>query len=157
MGAQVTPVAFNEIYLALQTGTVQGQDNPVATDVANKFYEVTKQLILTNHVFSPVMPSINESVWQKLSTSEQQAIVKAFQDADTWADQQVQNTQDAGIALMQQHGAAGLLPRRQGVPDRGAEVVPVRPDLDQSVPARDAPERGAEHRRGGAILLVMAS
>ncbi len=104
MGAQVTPVAFNEIYLALQTGTVQGQDNPVATDVANKFYEVTKQLILTNHVFSPVMPSINESVWQKLSTSEQQAIVKAFQDADTWADQQVQNTQDAGIALMKQHG-----------------------------------------------------
>ncbi len=104
MGAQVTPVAFNEIYLALQTGTVQGQDNPVATDIANKFYEVTKQLVLTNHVFSPVMPTINESVWQKLSTSEQQAIVKAFQDADTWADQQVQNTQDAGIALMKQHG-----------------------------------------------------
>ncbi len=104
MGAQVTPVAFNEIYLALQTGTVQGQDNPVATDVANKFYEVTKQLILTNHVFSPVMPSINEKVWEKLSASEQQAIVKAFQDADTWADQQVQNTQDQGIALMQQHG-----------------------------------------------------
>lgn len=104
MGAEVTPVAFNEIYLALQTGTVQGQDNPVATDVANKFYEVTKQLILTNHVFSAVLPTINEKAWEKLSTSEQQAIVKAFHDADLWADQQVQSAQDQGIALMRQHG-----------------------------------------------------
>lgn len=104
MGAQVTPVAFNEIYLALQTGTVQGQDNPVATDVANKFYEVTKQLVLTNHVFSAVLPAINEKSWQKLSPSEQKAVVKAMQDADQWADQQVKDTQDKDIALMKQHG-----------------------------------------------------
>jgi tripartite ATP-independent transporter DctP family solute receptor len=104
MGAQVTPVAFNEIYLALQTGTVQGQDNPVATDVANKFYEVTKQLILTNHVFSAVLPSINDKAWQRLSASEQKAVVQAIKDADQWADTQVQDTQDQGIALMKQHG-----------------------------------------------------
>lgn len=104
MGAEVTPVAFNEIYLALQTGTVQGQDNPVATDVANKFYEVTKQLVLTNHVYSPVMPTINEKAWKELSSSEQQVVVQAFKDADSWADQQVQNEQDQDIKLMEQHG-----------------------------------------------------
>lgn len=104
MGAQVTPVAFNEIYLAMQTGTVQGQDNPVATDVANKFYEVTKQLILTNHVFSPVLPTINEQAWKRLSASEQAAVVQAFKDADQWADDQVQSQQNQDVALMKQHG-----------------------------------------------------
>lgn len=104
LGAQVTPVAFNEIYLALQTGTVQGQDNPVASDVANKFYEVTKQVVLTNHVFSAVFPTINEKSWQKLSASEQKAMVKAMQEADQWADQQVQGSQDDGLKLMEQNG-----------------------------------------------------
>lgn len=110
MGGQVTPVAFNEIYLALQTGTVQAQDNPVATDVANKFYEVTKQLVLTNHVLSPVMPTIREAAWKKLSNSEQQALVKAAQDADTWASQQVQSLQQQDIKIMEQHGVKVYAP-----------------------------------------------
>jgi tripartite ATP-independent transporter DctP family solute receptor len=104
MGAQVTPVAFNEIYLALQTGTVQGQDNPVATDVTNKFYEVTKQMILTNHVFSAVLPTINEKSWVKLSPAEQKAVVQAMKDADVWADAQVQDGQVQNIKFLQQHG-----------------------------------------------------
>lgn len=104
MGAQVTPVAFNEIYLALQTGTVQGQDNPLATDVANKFYEVTKQIVLTNHVFSAVMPTINEKSWQKLSPAEQRAVVQAMKDADAWADTQIQDSQDQNIKFLQQQG-----------------------------------------------------
>ncbi|MHB8620424.1 MAG: DctP family TRAP transporter solute-binding subunit [Chloroflexota bacterium] len=104
MGAKVTPVAFNEIYLALQTGTVQGQDNPVATDVANRFYEVTKQLILTNHVFSPIMPAINEKAWKKLSPSEQTAVTKAMRDADAWANQQIKQGQDKDIKFMEKHG-----------------------------------------------------
>ena len=104
MGAQVTPVAFNEIYLALQTGTVQGQDNPLATDIANKFYEVTKQVVLTNHVFSAVMPTINEKSWQKLSPAEQKAVVQAIKDADAWADAQIQDSQDQNIKFLQQHG-----------------------------------------------------
>jgi len=104
MGGQVTPVAFNEIYLALQTGTVQAQDNPVPTDVANKFYEVTKQLVLTNHVLSPVMPTISEAAWKKLSPNEQKAVVKAAQDSDAWADQDVQSLQDQDVKIMEQHG-----------------------------------------------------
>lgn len=104
MGAQVTPVAFNEIYLALQTGTVQGQDNPVATDVTNKFYEVTKQMILTNHVFSAVLPTINQKSWVKLSPAEQKAVVQAMKDADVWADAQVQDGQVQNIKFLQQHG-----------------------------------------------------
>ena len=50
LGASPTPLAFNEVYTALQTGAVDGQDNPLPTVVDKKFYEVTKQIILTSHL-----------------------------------------------------------------------------------------------------------
>ena len=50
LGATPTPLAFGEVYLGLKTGTVDGQDNPLPTVRAAKFYEVTKQLVLTNHL-----------------------------------------------------------------------------------------------------------
>ncbi len=54
LGANPTPLAFNEVYLALKTGTVDGQDNPLPTVKSAKFYEVTKQIVLTGHLVDGV-------------------------------------------------------------------------------------------------------
>jgi TRAP-type C4-dicarboxylate transport system substrate-binding protein len=104
MGGQVTPVSFTEIYLSLETGIVQAQDNPLATDIADKFYEVTKEVVLTNHLFSPVMPTINEASWKELSTTEQKDLVQAVTDQDNWADQQVASQQSQDISFLKKHG-----------------------------------------------------
>jgi len=76
LGANPTPVAFTEVYTALQTGAVDGQDNALPADKSMKFYEVTNQIILTNHVVANNLLSISASTWDKLN-ADQQAKVQA--------------------------------------------------------------------------------
>lgn len=75
LGANVTPVAFTEVYTALQTGAIDGQDNPLPTDKSMKFYEVTNQIILTDHLLSNNQFAISMSKWNSM-TADQQAKVQ---------------------------------------------------------------------------------
>jgi TRAP-type transport system periplasmic protein len=75
LGANPTPVAFGELYLALETGTVDGQDNPLPTTRSAGFFEVTDQIVLTGHLVNDVWPTINEDVWQGLD-AETQAVIE---------------------------------------------------------------------------------
>lgn len=74
LGANPTPISFSELYMALQTKTVDGQDNPLPSTKNAKFYEVTKSITITNHLVDSVWPAINEAKWQSL-TSQQKAWV----------------------------------------------------------------------------------
>lgn len=74
LGANPTPISFSELYMALQTRTVDGQDNPLPSTKNAKFYEVTKSITLTNHLVDSVWPAINEKKWQSL-TDQQKAWV----------------------------------------------------------------------------------
>ncbi len=74
MGANPTPISFSELYMALQTKTVDGQDNPLPSTKNAKFYEVTKSITITNHLVDSVWPAINEAKWQSL-TAQQKAWV----------------------------------------------------------------------------------
>ena len=80
LGASPTPMAFAEVYTGLQTGAIDGQDNPLPTVVDKKFYEVTKQIILTSHLVDLNYIAISKKVWDKM-TPEQQATVQAAADA----------------------------------------------------------------------------
>jgi TRAP-type C4-dicarboxylate transport system substrate-binding protein len=80
LGANPTPMAFTEIYTALQTGSVDGQDNPLPTVVDAKFYEVTNQIALTSHLVDLNYIAFSKSVWDAL-TPEQQETVQAAADA----------------------------------------------------------------------------
>ena len=71
-----TPMAFSEVYTGLNTGAIDGQDNPLPTVVDKKFYEVTKQIVLTSHLVDLNYIAISTKVWDKL-TPEQQATVQA--------------------------------------------------------------------------------
>ena len=80
LGASPTPMAFTEVYTGLSTGAVDGQDNPLPTVVDKKFYEVTKQIVLTSHLVDLNYIAFSKSVWDSL-TSEQQATVQKAADA----------------------------------------------------------------------------
>lgn len=77
LGANPTPIAFTEVYTALQNGTVDGQDNPIPTTIDKKFYEVTDQVILTGHLVDLNYLAISVDVWNNLTPDQQ----KILQDA----------------------------------------------------------------------------
>src|SRR4029450_9803036 len=69
-GARPTPLNFNELYLALSQGAVDGQENPLPPTQSGKLYEVQKYLVLTGHIITPRLIAINEGAWQALSPKE---------------------------------------------------------------------------------------
>lgn len=81
LGANPTPVAFTEIYTALQTGAVDGQDNPLPTVRDAKFFEVTKQIVLTSHLVDLNYLTISKKVFDRLSPANQAKLQKAADDA----------------------------------------------------------------------------
>lgn len=74
LGATATPLAFGEVYLGLKTGTIDGQDNPLPTVRAAKFYEVTQQLVLTSHLVDGIFLSLSNKTWNALSPAQQQKV-----------------------------------------------------------------------------------
>ena len=80
LGASPTPLAFSEVYTALASGAVDGQDNPLPTVVDKKFYEVTKQISLTSHLVDLNYIAFSKETWDSLS-SEQQMTVQRAADA----------------------------------------------------------------------------
>jgi tripartite ATP-independent transporter DctP family solute receptor len=87
LGGSPTPMSFGEVYTGLLTGAIEGQDNPLPTDKNAKFYEVTKYIVLTNHVVNSVWPTINEKKWQSLSEIDQLVIRKAIEKARKFCDE----------------------------------------------------------------------
>lgn len=81
LGATATPLAFGEVYLGLKTGTIDGQDNPLPSIRAAKFYEVTKQIVMTNHLVDSFFISIASKTWRALSASQQKKVLDAAQAA----------------------------------------------------------------------------
>lgn len=81
LGASPVPVAFTEIYTALQTGAIDGQDNPLPTNRDSKFYEVTKQIVLTSHLVDLNYIAFSKKVWDGLTPEQQAAVQKAADDA----------------------------------------------------------------------------
>lgn len=80
-GANPTPIAFAEVYLALQNGTVDAQENPLPTIEAKKFFEVQKNIILTGHIADALLTINSGSLMGKLSPAEQKILVEVQQEA----------------------------------------------------------------------------
>lgn len=87
LGGSPTPMSFGEVYTGLLTGAIEGQDNPLPTDKNAKFYEVTKYIILTDHVADSVWPTINEKRWQSFSDIDKLVIRKALEKAREFCDE----------------------------------------------------------------------
>ena len=81
LGANATPIAFAEVYLALQNGTVDAQENPLPTIEAKKFYEVQKNISLTGHIIDSLLTIASGQLWSKLSADEKKIFTEVMQEA----------------------------------------------------------------------------
>jgi tripartite ATP-independent transporter DctP family solute receptor len=81
LGATATPLAFGEVYMGLKTGTIDGQDNPLPSVRAAKFYEVTKQIVLTGHLVDGIFIAISNKSFNGLSPAQKQKVTAAAQAA----------------------------------------------------------------------------
>lgn len=104
LGANPVPVAFTEVYTALQTGAIDAQDNPLGANKVMKFYEVTSQIVLTGHLVANNLFAIALKKWQSLSPAQQKSLQTA---ADQFADAitaQAQKDESELVAFFKQQG-----------------------------------------------------
>ena len=105
MGFAIQIMPLPEVYLAIQQGAVQGQENPIDTIYSNKFYEVAPNVTLTNHVYSPIPLTISEKTWQKLSPADQKAVTEAAQVAAKFSREMISGNDANQLKEMAGRGA----------------------------------------------------
>lgn len=89
VGANATPIAFAEVYLALQQGTVDGQENPLPTIMAKKFYEVQSHIMLTGHITESLLSIVGSHVWAKLNDAEKKIFDETLRAAAVRASDKI--------------------------------------------------------------------
>ena len=89
-GANTAPIAFAEVYLALQNGTVEAQENPLTTIEAKKFYEVQKHIVLTGHIVDHLNTVFAKGLWNDLSEEDQKIFGEVALEAAERASRQIQ-------------------------------------------------------------------
>ncbi len=104
LGAQVTPMAFPEVYMALQQGVIDGQENPFTVIYVNNFYEVQKFLSITRHQYSPLPLLVSEDFWQSLSPKEQNAIKQAAEEAKKYHREAIKNQEADLLSKLEDEG-----------------------------------------------------
>lgn len=110
LGANPTVMPLGETYISLQQGVVDAQENPIPTIHVQKFYEVAKNVSLTNHIYAPIPLSLNEKRWQALSPADQAAVTKAAQEAQVWHRKAVVGEDETMLAEMRAKGATVIKP-----------------------------------------------
>ncbi|HEY9066221.1 MAG TPA: sialic acid TRAP transporter substrate-binding protein SiaP [Burkholderiaceae bacterium] len=88
-GANTAPIAFAEVYLALQNGTVEAQENPLTTIEAKKFFEVQKNIVLTGHIVDHLNTVVAGNLWKKLSDADKKVFTEVAQEAAAKASGEV--------------------------------------------------------------------
>ena len=104
-GAKATPVNFNELYLALSQGAVDGQENPLPTIHSAKLQEVQKHLILTGHIITPRLIVINQEFWKGLKDADRTILEAAIANGVAWQDAELASQEGSLVATLK---AAGM-------------------------------------------------
>jgi tripartite ATP-independent transporter DctP family solute receptor len=110
LGASATPLAFTEVYLGLKTGTIDAQDNPLPTLKSAKFYEVTKQIVLTGHLVDSLQLAVAEKTWKALSGAEQAEVRAAASKAAKFNDDNRQREERELVDFFRSQGIAVTTP-----------------------------------------------
>ena len=103
-GIITTPMAFPEVFTALQQGTVDGQENPLSVIMAAKFDQVQKHLSLTGHVYSPAIFLMNKATFDKLAPADQAAFIEAAKEATKVNRARVDEDDAKGVAELRSKG-----------------------------------------------------
>ena len=129
VGANPTPIAFAEVYLALQNGTVDAQENPLPTIEAKKFYEVQKYIVLTGHITESLVTVVGAPTWSKLSADEKKIFGDVLWEASTRATNDIAQAEAMLVNDFEKRGKTVVKV------DRGPFIQAVQ----KSVTAPDAP------------------
>ena len=134
LGATATPLAFGEVYLGLKTGTIDAQDNPLPTVRAAKLYEVSKQVVLTQHLVDALFISVANKTWNALSSAQQQAMRVAAQAAVKFNNEERQREEAQVIGFLKQQGLQVSTPDVAAFRQH-AQAVYQQSDMAKSWPA----------------------
>ncbi len=116
-GANPTPIAFAEVYLALQNGTVDAQENPLTTIEAKKFYEVQKHIMMTSHIVDGLTTQVAPHVWNKLSAAEQKIFADVALEAAARASAQIKKREGELVEEFKKKGIVINAVNRQSFVD----------------------------------------
>jgi tripartite ATP-independent transporter DctP family solute receptor len=116
-GANPTPIAFAEVYLALQNGTVEAQENPLTTIEAKKFYEVQKAIMLTGHIVDGLTTQVAPHVWSKLTDAEKKVFSEVALEAAARATEQIKKRESELVEEFKKKGLAVVNVNRQSFVD----------------------------------------
>ena len=108
--ANPTPLPFGEVYLGLQTGTIDAQDNPLPTVEAAKFYEVTDQITLTSHLVDAINFSVSNIFWDELDDAQKEAVTKAAKAACDWNNAERVKVEQDLVAFFEGEGLVVTTP-----------------------------------------------
>ncbi|MFA6505882.1 MAG: sialic acid TRAP transporter substrate-binding protein SiaP [Treponemataceae bacterium] len=126
VGANAAPIAFAEVYLALQQGVVDAQENPLPTIQAKKFYEVQKYINLTQHIVNNLLTITSATTWKKLPPADQKIFAEVTKEA----------AEKCSLAIKQAEEDLGVWFEKQGnivnKVDRGPFIAAVAPSLKSS-------------------------
>lgn len=103
-GANTTPIAFAEVYLALQNGTVEAQENPLTTIEAKKFYEVQKNIVLTGHIVDHLNTVVSKSLWSSLSDADKAIFTEVMQEASARATKIIEERENKLVDTFKEKG-----------------------------------------------------
>ena len=106
LGANPTPLPFPEVYSAMEQGAIDGQENPISVIAANKFWEVQKNIALTNHQYNPQSVIFSKKVWDTLTPAEKKLIDDAADDAAITQRKESRAAVAANLELLKKNGMA---------------------------------------------------
>jgi tripartite ATP-independent transporter DctP family solute receptor len=121
VGANATPIAFAEVYLALQNKTVDGQENPLPTIQAKKFYEVQTHINLTEHMLDNLVTVVGGPTWNKLNAQERQTFEEIFKQAAERASAAIRKSELTLADWFKGQGKAVV------TPDKAAFIAAAKP------------------------------
>jgi tripartite ATP-independent transporter DctP family solute receptor len=124
LGVQSTPISFGELYSAMQTGVVDGAEQPHSGYFSNKFYEVAPNYILSGHTYSPGIVLASEISWKKLSPEDQALILQAAKETEQWNKSNIEKLDNELLDKIRAAGANIIpVPDKQPYIERTKDVV----------------------------------
>ena len=104
LGANAVPMPFTELYSGLEQKAVDGQENPTATILASKFYEVQKHVVLSKHIYSVWVLLLSKKAWDGLSADEKKAVQEAAREATVFERKTIREFSDKALDELKKNG-----------------------------------------------------
>lgn len=123
LGANPTPIPFGEVYTSMQTGVVDGVEVCPEEMYTMKFHEVGKYIAVTNHIFSTMIPIINESVYQGLTAEQQEILTEAMKEAEDWEWEHFETANQEALEKMEEAGVEVTYPDQKELKEACASML----------------------------------